>query len=332
MTAEPSSGLPVILVACGVLRRATGEVLLAQRPPGKVAALKWEFPGGKIEPGESPVGAIDRELFEELGILIHAPLPLLRFTHAYSDRIVILDTWLIEDWDDEPHGKEGQRFEWVHPEAARDFDVLSTVLPILAALRFPPHYVFTPPDITEPALLDGLSRLPKDALLRLRLPALDDRAYAQLATRVIPLANSCGLRVIADRDASLAREVGAAGVHVREQDLEHVPGTDVGLRIASCHTAASLARAERLGYDAAVVGPVLSTTTHPGQAPLGWDGFEALVTSTNLPVYGIGGLVPRNLLDVWSRRGRGMAAISAYWARGVSSASSSPSDSTAGIE
>jgi 8-oxo-dGTP diphosphatase len=104
------------------------------------------------------------------------------------------------------------------------------------------------------------------------------------------------------------------------------------LRIASCHSSESLARAAQLGFDAAVVGPVMETATHPGQAALGWDGFAALVLGSNLPIYAIGGLSPRDLSSIWECRGRGVAAISAYWGRGGGSGSSSPSASTAGIE
>jgi 8-oxo-dGTP diphosphatase len=151
---------------------------------------------------------------------------------------------------------------------------------------------------------------------------------------VITRATARGLRVITDRGASLAREVGAAGVHVRERELTSpAPSEQIGLRIASCHTHESLARAAHLGYDAAVVGPVLATATHPGQAALGWDGFAALVMGSNLPIYAIGGMSPHHLSNVWECRGRGVAAISAYWGRGggSGSGSSSPSASTAGM-
>ena len=157
---QVSGLLPHIGVACGVLRRADGAVLLAQRPAGKIAAGKWEFPGGKIETGESPRVALERELHEELGIGISQARPLIRFTHAYHDRIVTLDTWLVERWRHEVRAVEGQCFDWQAPDAAIALDLLPTVQPILAALRLPTDYVFTPPDADEARIRDGLDGLP----------------------------------------------------------------------------------------------------------------------------------------------------------------------------
>src|SRR5579884_2935910 len=101
---------PLIPVACGVLINDRGEVLIAERPPDKLAAGKWEFPGGKIEPGESVEAALARELREELGIEVREARRLLRLRQDYSDRKVWLDTWLVTGWSGALHPHEGQRF------------------------------------------------------------------------------------------------------------------------------------------------------------------------------------------------------------------------------
>ncbi len=195
--------LPLIEVACGVLQRADGQVLLAQRPEGKIAAGYWEFPGGKIEPGESADEALLRELHEELGVAVRAARPLIRLRHAYHNRIVILDTWLVTDFDGEPQSRENQALAWVALDAIAAYTTLPTVAPILKPLRLPAHYVFTPPTIDPAMLRDRLPALPGDALLRLRLPALDDRAYAALAASL----RDGGRRLVLDRDPALAREL-----------------------------------------------------------------------------------------------------------------------------
>ena len=153
---------PLIHVACGVLVNAAGEVLLAQRPEGKIAAGWWEFPGGKIELGESPLQALTRELREELGVTVRQAKPLIRFRHDYSNRSIVLDTWRVTAFDGEPRGCEGQALRWLPVEQFADVSpLLPTVVPIEQALRTPAHYVFTPPQITPGELLAGLARLPR---------------------------------------------------------------------------------------------------------------------------------------------------------------------------
>lgn len=299
---------------------AQRRVLIVERPPGKIAALKWEFPGGKIEPGESPREALDRELHEEIGIVVRQARPLLLFTHEYLERKVTLHTWLVTAWDGEVHGRESQRFVWQAPDAPHALDVLPTVGPILRALRLPEDYVFTPAGASADALVRGLSAFPRQTLLRLRQPQLDRARYETLARRLIERARAWGLRVVLDRGEPMARFLGAAGVHFPQAALmqlepEDLPPARNVLRLASCHDLASLQQAERLGLDAVVIGNVKASATHPGRAGLGWEGFAALASQGALPAYAIGGLGPADKPEAFAHYAQGVAGISAYWSR-----------------
>lgn len=307
---------PLIQVACGVLQRADGTVLLAQRPVGKIAAGKWEFPGGKIEDGEDAAAALRRELREELGIELRCAEPLLCFRHDYHDRSVVLDTWRVLDWHGEPQGHEGQALRWLPPAQAQRFDVLPTVAPILAALRLPLHYVFTPPHAPLARLQAGLAQLPAGAWLRLRQPDLSDDDYAARAQSLLPQCRQLGLRVLLDRAPELALALGADGWHASETHWRGLGQRPVPLELywaASAHDAAGLAQLRALGADAAVLGPVNSTATHPGAPALGWPAFTALLRDAGLPVYGIGGLTPAQLAEARACGAVGIAAIRAYW-------------------
>jgi 8-oxo-dGTP diphosphatase len=104
--------LPAMHVMAGVLRDNRGCVLLAQRPAGKHLAGMWEFPGGKVEPGETPIEALSRELHEELGVTVVQAVPLIRVPWFYDQRELLLDAWCVEQWEGEPESLEGQPLQW----------------------------------------------------------------------------------------------------------------------------------------------------------------------------------------------------------------------------
>jgi 8-oxo-dGTP diphosphatase len=305
-----------VRVACGVLQNARGEVLLAQRPAGKIAAGLWEFPGGKIEPGETSRQALARELDEELGVAVSAARPLIRFGYEYGDRNVWLETWLVTGFDGTPQPREAQQFTWLEPAATAAYPLLPTVTPIVRALRLPVHYPFTPADADIAFLLPRLSQLPHGALLRLRLPALDDKRYAALAAELVPHCRVHGLRLMLDRDPALAVRLGAAGWHASERAWRALSARPFGeelLFAASAHDADGLRQLEALGADCAVLGPVFDTATHPDAAGIGWPAFTAAADCTMLPCYAIGGTAPLQLPQAWQQAAQGIAAIRAYW-------------------
>jgi len=127
--------LPALHVMVGVLHDPSGRVLIAERPAGRHMAGHWEFPGGKLHPGERPWDGLVRELAEELGITVIAGHPLIRLRHRYPDREVLLDTWLVTDFRGTPHGRDGQRLNWVHAGELMSCGLLEADRPIVAALR-----------------------------------------------------------------------------------------------------------------------------------------------------------------------------------------------------
>lgn len=313
MTARPAP----VDVAAGVLVRADGAVLFAQRPTSKVYAGYWEFPGGKVEPGESHRAALDRELAEELDIEVRTAYPWLTQVFTYPHATVRLHFFRVVAWDREPRAREHQALAW----SAVDRVVLEPMLPanspILRSLRLPAEYAISNIEtVGEAAFFAALEARLATGLrfVQLRDKSLDHACRKALAQRLVQLCRARGARVLVNSDVELARSVGADGVHLSAAELLRTaerPALDiVG---ASCHTRAELERAVALGADFAVCGPVHATPTHPGVTGIGWPAFATLIADLPLPVYAIGGLSRDDLDAAWTHGAHGVAMIRASW-------------------
>jgi 8-oxo-dGTP diphosphatase len=128
---------PILLVSAVALLDADNRVLLAQRPEGKFMAGLWEFPGGKVESGETPEAALIREMNEELGIDTHESClaPIGFASHAYDDFHLLMPLFVCRKWKGTPEAKEGQTLIWVRPNALRDYPMPPADVPLVAQLQ-----------------------------------------------------------------------------------------------------------------------------------------------------------------------------------------------------
>lgn len=308
------------VVAAVLLRggAASPEFLLAQRPVGKVYAGYWEFPGGKVEPGESARQALVRELQEELGVHVEEAWPWLCREFVYPHARVRLKFFRVPSWHGEIAAIEHSGLAWTGVgEATALTPILPANLPILRALALPACYALS--NVDENGLEPELARLEKALADGLRLLQVRDKGLERLqrqhfACAVMGLARRYPkARVLINDDLEMARAVGAAGLHLSSKRLWHSDRRpDVACAAASCHTVDDLARAARLELDFAVLGPVFATASHPGTPGIGWQEFARLAENSPIPVYALGGLRP-DMLEAANRHGAHGIALMRGW-------------------
>jgi 8-oxo-dGTP diphosphatase len=311
------SQINIVQVSAAVLQRPDGTFLLAQRPPDKIWAGYWEFPGGKIEPGETPYHALVRELREELGIAVQTAYPWLTRVFTYPHATVRLNFFRVTAWSGVLHPHEGQQFAWQHPTGVSVQPVLPANAPILRALELPTLYAISNATElgVEPFLATLQARLDAGLrLMQLREKDLSQDELRELALRVVAMVHARGAKVLLNGDVALAQEVGADGVQLNSAQLAELkerPAID--WCAASCHSAEELRRAEALGCDFALLSPVLPTQSHPGAPHLGWENFAAIAAGSAIPVYALGGLKQEDIQTAWQHGAHGVSLLRQAW-------------------
>ncbi len=308
----------IVEVAAGVLLRdgeAGTEYLLARRPPDKVYADYWEFPGGKVEAGETFREALDRELREELGIIVTAATPWLYREFAYPHADVRLKFFRVTAWEGEVHPHEHTAVAWTSLEDAPAVTpVLPANGPILRALALPGIYAITHAE--ENGVDAELARIRAALAQGLRLFQLRDKTIEPNERRRLAAAAAALVATVPDAillindDLALAHAVSADGVHLSSASLHALAARpDIDWVAASCHTSADLTQAQRLGADFTVLGPVLPTATHPEAPGIGWSAFAQQIEHASIPVFSLGGMRRNGLNEAQLNGAHGIALM-----------------------
>jgi 8-oxo-dGTP diphosphatase len=306
-------------VAAGAVFDDRQRVLICRRPSHVHQGGLWEFPGGKLEPGETTESALRRELREETGIHVISGRPLIRVHHDYPDRDVLLDVWRVERFSGKAAGHEGQLIRWVSPRELGSYRFPAANKPVIKAVSLPDRYLITPEPGADVenflAHLDAaICRGVELVQLRAIQWALPD--YRGLVKRALGICHARNARLLLNADPSLVLELGVDGVHLTSTRLLALRERPLDARYvvgASCHDRQELEHACAMNLDFAVVSPVRETDSHPGAKALGFDGLRDLTEPADVPVYALGGMDETDLIRAFEHGAQGIAAIRGLW-------------------
>jgi len=304
-------------VAAAVIFRDDGAFLLGRRPPGSIYEGYWEFPGGKVEAGETPRLALSRELHEELGIDVESAYPWIVREFIYQHAQVRLYFFRVLRWSGVLRDLQHDALAWQFAGQVDVAPLLPANAPVLAALDLPDFYAIShAAEIGVDAQLAALGRALDRGLrlVQLRESGLAVARRAAFAHAAVELCHQFQARVLINGDSTLAGASGADGIQLTAAQMMSLKSRpEFPLVAASCHDAPELAQAARLGLDFAVVGPVKETASHPGRPGMGWKILAEMLAGYPLPVYAIGGLGRADLQQAWGAGAHGIAAIRAAW-------------------
>ncbi len=301
-------------VVAGVMRR-NDQVLIAQRPAQKHDGGLWEFPGGKIEPGEAAHAALARELNEELGIGIGASEPMV----SVSGERLILHARRVSGFVGEPTALEHDAIAWVAPNELLKYAMPVVDRPVRARLLCGPRWLITPEptsfdvDAWLAAWLTAFDRADPPDLISVRLKSLREPEKSKFSAQALAAVRAVSSALVMRHCDTPVTNAGAFdGVHFSQtaaRAVTHRPLPPSQLLAISTHDASELDHAQTLLADLACLGPVQRTASHPDTEPLGWDRFQGDVAARALPVYALGGVGPHDVATAITHGAHGVAAI-----------------------
>ena len=306
-----------IHVAVGVIKTDDKHVLISKRHAHLHQGGLWEFPGGKIDAGETVQQALARESHEELGITVSQTQPLIQIPYDYGDKHVLLDVHVVTAYSGEPHSKEDQEIRIVPIAALRQFDFPAANRGIVSAVRLPQRYMITREYASVTELLDSVEQAIANGvtLIQYRDHSLDGRDYRQRLKQIRQCCVDNDVLLIANTSLENFQQHDVDGLHLTSRrllDCQQRPVNESMWLGASVHNLSQLQHALSINVDYVLLSPVKYTASHPDALPIGWSGFQSMALQSSVPVYALGGMTDDDLSTAIACGGRGIAGISLF--------------------
>lgn len=305
-------------IAVGILKKQN-DVLIALRQVGQDHADHWEFPGGKVEAGETVLEALVREFQEEIGVATTGWQPLIEIPWEYPKVQVHLNVFITESYSGQPSGQEGQEVKWTSIDSLSDYTFPEANQGIMTALQLPSQYMISG---AMHNLKDGLGRLEATLeegtrLVELKPKGLELSDFFQFIEAAIERCHSYGAKVLLNgKPEWLLKFPQADGLQLSSSALlsftERPIGRDKLLGV-SAHSDVDIAKALELKADFLSLSPVKPTSAHPDLEALQWQGFARKVKDIPIPVYALGGMKPNEEVESIQQGGQGVALTKGLW-------------------
>jgi len=314
----------IVHVAVAVIMNERNEVCISLRDKDAHQGGLWEFPGGKLEQGETVEQALIREVKEELTLVIEQSRPVITITHDYPDKTVCLYVRKTLSYQGQAVGVEGQQVKWVPVSQLSDYDFPAANLSIIKVLQLPDKYLITGKWLDNDDFINKLKKALNHDIklvqLRLKNDSKKDMSQMQsLFENVAILCKQANTKLMlnaADNylDIIDLTNIDFEGFHADSRTLMSLSRRPKGrLFSASCHSEEELVKAAQLQADFVVLSPVQKTASHPEMPAMGWQQFAAMLEHIAIPVYALGGLTEKDMKVARQHGAQGIAAISAFW-------------------
>jgi 8-oxo-dGTP diphosphatase len=317
-----------IHIAVAVIVNKNNEVCVSLRHKNAHQGGLWEFPGGKVEQGETIKQALSREIREELNLEIKQSRPLITINHNYHDKAVCLHVLKVTSYQGEATGIEGQRVKWLPISQLSADDFPAANLAIIKAVQLPDKYLITGKFTDSENFVNKLKNALNSGIKLIQLRLKDNgmqNSREELSQTQFLLEQTAKLCKQAEVDLMLnlsavylhridLSKIEFSGFHADSRVLNTLSQRPEGVLFsASCHNMDELLLAYKLKADFVVLSPVQKTASHPDMQAMGWQQFSNLVENSPVPVYALGGVSEIDLETAWQHGAQGIAAISALW-------------------
>jgi len=309
---------PWVNVAIGLLIKE-GKVCLSLRQSHQHLADHWEFPGGKIEQGETPQEALTREFKEELGVETEGWQPLIVVPWEYEKILVRLHVFKTTSFSGEPQGLEGQDVEWCLMEALSNKQFPEANKGILMALSLPSVYMSMGEFESEQACLNQFNHALQQGVrfAQLKSKGLEQATFIRLANTLAESANASKAHLMLNAPPEwLAFVPNATGIQLSSeyaQQYQTRPIPEEKWLAISTHNQQQVEHALSLGADIILISPIKATAAHADSSPLGWQTLKTIVDAIPVPVYALGGMQLEDMDEVLKSGAQGMMLTKGVW-------------------